>query len=1661
MSKKFTSFVVLLAALLLTLPTQAQTAVKRQAKFSQVTAMKSGKAMLDQMKRASAARQKAELAKEEGLAFRGYADGSSLLIASLEKAQDDKIALAKLMDRNLQAAKMGAMKQLHSGDVLASMQFSSSRTVDFRAVKTDASASRRAATVDANGIITAPDEGEHKFYQRAGSAYYLSNNSVYSGAQSGTVEIVECADGTVYIKNIVSEFAYDVWVKGTKNGNTITVAAGQPQYYVANYQTTLSVNWGTINDAGNSYERAEGDITFTIDGDVISLDGSSQSKILGIFWDDDNSWQGFGDYETVWTYNPDYVAPQLVELPEGAEVQTWYKYGNTNSNSGAVNFEGNASVAFVGDEVYISGFSDDFPESWIKGTIDGDKVVFPSLQFVGKYSTYDIYATGTDRETLTDYVMTYDAAKQTLTGTDLLLNAATDRIYYLAWIENLTLSKDEPVFEEPVATTGDAVDVLPYSNALATEEDFGVFGVIDSNRDNNTWKFDSNGANYSYSATNTGDDWLISPAVLLEAGKLYHFALDVKSASTRYAEKFEVKLGAEPKASAMTETVIGETSVASTEYATYENEAIAVSETGYYHIGIHAISDPDMFRLTVANFLIEVGAAPTAPEAVSALSVAQVESDLNVAVKFTAPAKAISGDELTENIARIDVLRNNEVVKSFENVAPGSEQEFIDAVPSVGRYNYQVIPYDAEGAGRKSDVVSVLVTTILDVPTTFDMTADASVLELFKTIDNNADNNTWRWSQSGAFYGYSSTLAADDYLVTMPFRLQAGKKYNVTAVANASNDTYPERMEVVVGKEATVEALTTTVIPATDILTTTPTEYEGEFTVEEDGEYYVAVHAISDADMANLYITKLTVEAGAEPKAPAAVEDLAVVPGAEGALEATVSFTAPTKAVDGSALIGSVNVDVYRNDVLVNTVKSTVGQTQTWTDNSFEEAGNYTYYVRARNGKGLGQKSEKQTVFVGVDVIGAPTDFAYVSDTENSISFKWNASEGQNGGYVNTANIDYSVWTLTEEVVWFWTELVADQQIGAVTGETALTAAYNTDEGEQEFKYFGVSAKQGETETDPGVAYNAAWVGAPYKLPVVDPFLTSGFNYSWYYFASSENVSANYGEVSSDNDGGSFAFQSAGAEEWAYFTNGKISLAGAENPTLLFDAYCEGLAGVAAVAVKADGTETPLELTATDTKNGFKTYKANLTPFAAERYVKIHFYTIFAGAGTATFDNIKVVDLYQQDMSVAVTAPASVKAGETALINVTVKNEGEQATSGSYTVSVTAGNEALYQETFDESLASFESQELTVEFPTTIFADAADVDIVAKVDYELDLNEDNNVAEAMTTIKESSAAQPKGVTAEQGAEGVDLTWTAPENATAEVTETFSAYENGANETGEVGAWTLVNANGQPKGGIFQDTQLASDGQPLAWEVFNLATLGGDNTSFAGADGLVDNNYLISVYNATTEGYPGNDDWLISPELPGVAQTISFNVKAFNDYGAQTYQVLYSTTGKETADFQLIQEVADNGGAWSNVTFQLPAGAKYFAIRNVTDGDNGFVLAVDDITYLVGGGEVLAYNIYVDGQLYATVEGDVTKYTVPNSTLTEGEHTFAVSAVSTSGESKPVEVTMSVVTGIQQIAAEGQAVDVYSLDGKLVRKQTKSLNGLKGVYVINGKAVIVK
>lgn len=116
---------------------------------------------------------------------------------------------------------------------------------------------------------------------------------------------------------------------------------------------------------------------------------------------------------------------------------------------------------------------------------------------------------------------------------------------------------------------------------------------------------------------------------------------------------------------------------------------------------------------------------------------------------------------------------------------------------------------------------------------------------------------------------------------------------------------------------------------------------------------------------------------------------------------------------------------------------------------------------------------------------------------------------------------------------------------------------------------------------------------------------------------------------------------------------------------------------------------------------------------------------------------------------------------------------------------------------------------------------------------------------------------------------------------------------------------------------------------------------------------------------------------------------------------------------------------------------------------------------DDISFTKAPAKPYSYNIYADGQLVASVDASELSYSISDEELTDGEHTFAVTAIYTiAKESRPATATITIATDISQIATE-KFVDVYSVDGKLLRRQATTLEGLKGIYIVNGKAVMVK
>ena len=1656
MGKKFTLSLLVLAAMLLALPIQAQNAfVAKKALPSKVMKGIHGQ----------------ELKKGYTFVAKNVKEvAAQARLTAEQKAEIDRIELAKLWENNMERVQKGKFSRLiERSSFVKAPQLTANAISNGRLT-----APKKAESVDVHGIITAPGDGVVKVYKNAGSGYYVSNQQVYKTAQSGTTQIVECEDGTVYFKDIVSTGSYGVWVKGTKVGNTITVPTKQPVAYSSDYGATISVRWGALS--GQNVVAADNtadNFTFVVDdvAGTISLQGTSEDLFMATLWDDDDSWTGYGVYETVYTYDHDYVAPTTVTVtpPAGLETETWYASGHTYSqNSGQVAFESTIKVGFDGSDVYLQGVFSRFPDAWMKGTISGSTVTFAGLQVQGDYSGYTIYATGGDNSGLIDYVMTYDAENKVISSENALFaNAAEDKLLYLIYVTDLKIAQAAPGEEE--ATTAAPVDVLPYENALNTADLFGEFGVIDSNKDGKTWSFSSSAGavGYSYSSANDGDDWLVSPAVKLEGGKKYHFAIDVAAASAKYPERIEVKLGAEPKASALTATVIPATDIDFANFATLENDEVVVAETGYYHIGIHAISDADQYNLFVKNFLIEAGVDPAAPAAVTNFDVVPTENKLEATVSFTAPSLTSGGETLT-SLTKVVVIRDKAVVASLTDVVPGAQVQYVDNDNlSMGNHTYQVIAYNEYGAGVKSEEKTVAVSAVLDVPVVFDF-ATENIFNLFTVINANADDYTWQWNANyGAYYLYAEE-DGDDYLISPAVNFEAGKNYKVVVNASCASSNYPEKFRVLVGKAASVEGLTQEVLATTVVDVKDSTDFEAEFAVAESGQYYVAVQALSDADMYRLNIHKISIEKGAEPTAPAAVTDFSVIPGLKGANWALVKFNAPAVAVNGSALTENMNINVLRNGEVIKTFEDVAPSVMTSFKDETAAAGFNTYQIVASNTSGAGLKSEKITVYVGFDV-PTPVDEVKTTDLGNKIELSWEpvGSKGLNGGYVDPNQVDYLVYDVEYQEFMGMLFPVIGELRDSVRNNTFSQIDINTNEGEQGYTEFVVITKN---EVGEGGQTNAAlWTGAPYELPWFENFAGKSFHSMFDY----ENLSLYITEDASDEDG--IALKAMAAEEAgaAFLATGKIDMKGAANPTLLFDVKNFATAStLSIVGQKSDGTLATLLDNVAGTSTEYTTVKVSLAGVKDNNYNRFYFNFNFGNlTDSILIDNIKIVDLYEHDVEVSLTAPTSIVAGNTAKLKMTVANNAENAANG-FTLKLTANNKEIYNKTFNEALKAFSSIDVEAELKTTVFDEAGDVTLKAEVVYGNDLNPDNNEDEAVITVKEPAVAAPSDLAAVQSADNtVTLTWNAPAaGAPAEVTESFDneavfvPFSIGGitaeQHTGAFGDWSLYDGNGIHVYG-FQNTTFENASEVQAWQVANPSKI---SASFAETYPAHSGDQFLWSFCPADQDENGNDimpaadHWLISPELTGAAQTISFYARAITgQYGAETFEVLASSTDKNPSSFTIVGSAySTEETEWTAFSAELPAGTKYFAIRHTAK--DIFGLLVDDVTYSVGSVAPASFNIYVD----AAAAGTATETTAELKNLTYGNHVFAVTAVYANGaESKPVTATLDVVNAINEIMNSGKSFTIYTVDGKLINRQATSLKDLKGAYIINNKKVILK
>lgn len=674
----------------------------------------------------------------------------------------------------------------------------------------------------------------------------------------------------------------------------------------------------------------------------------------------------------------------------------------------------------------------------------------------------------------------------------------------------------------PLAASVWGAETPPCKLTFLNQAEFDKWLPVDANKDGGKYQFLFNNseqaAYYVQNKSKAADDWLISPAVTLTAGKQYTIMVSVRNYSTYSGDKndFTVSYGNGQAVDAMTTEVMNVTGIKKSDsYSDKSSEIFTVETTGDYCFGIHLTSasyqgDFGIKSFTVAEF-VEL------PEAITTATVTPaLLGEMKAELSWTYPSKnntggdlsAISGvriyreyryktfaldDEhliatVTEGAApgaagtytdnsfkdgsgtyyyvfvpfnengvsladpsqfsawigeetdlkKVDNLKavqdpdNEEHVLLTWNVPPqGANGAYVDpakisyriergndvleeswtgelpyidtTIPGSGSYTYTVYAlYNGKKSIYKSEV-TITIKGIVPLPytNTFD---NRSSVDFLTFVYATPGKNDWSFSSASIKVYEKGTPNAFAYLP--PFQLEAGKIYSVTFSTKISGSS-SKNLAVVHNSKPVADGTHTEVfreiISGTDYQ-----EKTAVFTVPADGKYHIGfLFDGTSTDYQDIYVDDVKVEEIVP--APAAVSDLAVAPAAEGALEATLTWTNPSLTNSGSELSALTKVVVTRDGAEIKTFDAPApGSAASYTDKELVAPGFYTYAVIPYLDENAGKAAEVTSAWVGKDTPKAPASVTVANDgADRTVTFEA-VTESANGGYM-PAELTYTI----------------------------------------------------------------------------------------------------------------------------------------------------------------------------------------------------------------------------------------------------------------------------------------------------------------------------------------------------------------------------------------------------------------------------------------------------------------------------------------------------------------------------------------------------------------------------------------------------------------------------------------------------------------------------
>lgn len=1058
------------------------------------------------------------------------------------------------------------------------------------------------------------------------------------------------------------------------------------------------------------------------------------------------------------------------------------------------------------------------------------------------------------------------------------------------------------------------------------------------------------------------------------------------------------------------------------------------------------------------------------PEATSATLAYE---DGTMTVSWEAVTASVNGGYINLDNITYTVLDMEDEVKA-SGLTGTSWSEEIAEPEEITKFQYQVVVV-CDGNESEPALTNPITLGSIVPPYTSDFAENG--LEGWTLIDGNGDNKVWTVYNGNIRMQWNSSLNMDDWAITVPIKLEAGKAYSFSFSTWAYSANYPERLEVKYGKTPTAAGMTETILEPTDITVTDadPLNVEKMIIPETTGTYYIGFHGISDKDEFYLYLSNFTIGEGVAATAPG-LGEIEAVADASGALSVNVNVKFASTTMGGDALTSLTKAELYRGTTLIKTFENpAVGGTDSYTDAPSTNGDvEYSLVCYNENGKGLVATA---STFVGF-AKPSPLESATIArtNTTGEVVVSWTpVTTDINGKTYPAGSVKYKVCEYNSGWVPFTDFLDGDSYT-----YQAVEA------GEQDFIQVAVFPFY-ESVNGTGDVTDMIPVGTPYA-GLDETFADGKIHYSWIYSSGATEYGEGGGSVSLctgdtyenlngvNDDNGYLQIKASYLEGSALFISGMVDLSSLVNPGFTFYVYNisngtnpdVNLANVYVKDLSSDSDEwvaiysKPVnEICGAASaeeigEEGWGKATVSLGAYAGKT-IQIGVEGVVKYYSNNFFDNMKVGNILGHDLKAAgISAPAKVKVGEPYTVDVRVSNEGAQNVA-SYSVELYADDDLVATEVCTD-LAPGTSTTVSFDCVMSPVAQEA-ISYYAKVVYADDEAPADNTTDTIVVAPiVSTLPAATDLEGSSTAEGIKLTWNEPNLEGGVVEPVTDDFEDADSFAAEYGDWTFVDKDDKAVGG-FQNLDVpgivpgSTTGSFWIWDNDELG-----NQTFAAHSG---SKYLFALFRSD-DGT--TDDWAISPELCGDAQTISFFAKSYSTEYPEKIEVYYTTSPSVNPDdyVQVGATVNPVPGDWTEYSYDLPSGATHFAIRSCATGS--FMLMVDDVTYAPASGssanlELKGYNVYRDGVKINDALVEETEFVDTN--VVEGQqYTYIVTAVyegrGESALSNEAVVTYAPV-GIADVAAGKVAVSVENNNLVVLNAADKNvvISSANGAVIYSG------